>query len=279
MMPLEQVRQQLETLGLLDAAAVLENRLDRASHDGISYVEFLQDLLRVETQARRERYLKARLRLAHFPAVKRLEDFDWAFQPSIDARQIQALASLAFVAEATNILFLGPPGVGKSHLAIALGMKAVEAGFGAYFVTADRLLQDLEQAYHEHRLERRMRVYLSPKVLIVDEFGYLPLSRVAATLFFQLVSARYERGSLILTSNKGFADWGDVLGDPVIATAILDRLLHHSHVVNIRGDSYRLKDKKRAGVWGTPPAAPASPGDSLGGSNLVGASGSNFDRR
>ena len=278
MIPLEQVRQQLEALGLMDAAAVLDNRLDSASHDGISYVEFLQGLLGVETQARRERYLKARLRLAHFPAVKRLEDFDWAFQPSIDARQIQALASLAFVAEATNILFLGPPGVGKSHLAIALGMKAVEAGFGAYFVTADRLLQDLEQAYHEHRLERRMRVYLSPKVLIVDEFGYLPLSRVAATLFFQLVSARYERGSLVLTSNKGFADWGEVLGDPVIATAILDRLLHHSHVVNIRGDSYRLKDKKRAGVWASP-ATPASSRDSLGGSNFVGGSGSNLDRR
>jgi len=272
MMPLAQVRQQLETLGLMDAAAVLENRIDSARHDGVSYVDFLRDLLAVESQARRERYLKARLRLAHFPAVKRLEDFDWTFQPSIDARQIQTLASLAFVAEATNILFLGPPGVGKSHLAIALGMKAVEAGFGAYFVTADRLLQDLEQAYHERRLERRMRVYLSPKLLIVDEFGYLPLSRVAATLFFPLVSARYERGSLILTSNKGFADWGDVLGDPVIATAILDRLLHHSHVVNIRGDSYRLKDKKRAGVWASA-ATPASARGAAGGSNFSGEMG------
>lgn len=278
MFPLEQVHQQREMLGLLDAGAVLENRLDQASHENLSYVEFLHGLLQVELQARRERYLKARLRLAHFPAIKRLEDFDWTFQPSIDMRQIQSLASLAFVAEATNILFLGPPGVGKSHLAISLGLKAVEAGFGAYFVTADRLLQDLEKAYHEHRLDRRMRVYLAPKVLIVDEFGYLPLSRVAATLFFQLVSARYERGSFILTSNKGFADWGDVWGDPVIATAILDRLLHHSHVVNIRGDSYRLKDKKRAGVW-TAPAIPASPGDSAGGSNSVGASGSNLDRR
>lgn len=193
MRALEQVRQQLETLGLMDAATVLENRLDSASHDAVSYVEFLQGLLGVETQARRERYLKARLRLAHFPVVKRLDDFDWAFQPSMDARQIRALASLAFVAEATNILFLGPPGVGKSHLAIALGMTAVEAGFGAYFVTADRLLQDLEQAYHEHRLERRMRVYLSPKVLIVDELGYLPLSRVAATLFFQREGVSFSR--------------------------------------------------------------------------------------
>lgn len=278
MTPIEQVRQSLETLGLMDAAAVLANRLDHATHEGLSPLEFLQSLLQVETQARRERYLKARLRLAHFPVVKRLEDFDWAFQPSIDARQIQGLASLAFVTEATNILFLGPPGVGKSHLAIALGLKAVEAGFGAYFVTADRLLQDLEQAYHEHRLERRMRVYLAPKVLIVDEFGYLPLSRVAATLFFQLVSARYERGSLLLTSNKGFGDWGEVLGDPVLATAILDRLLHHAHVVNIRGDSYRLKDKKRAGVWASP-AAPTSLGESAGGSILTGASGSNLNRR
>ncbi len=147
------------------------------------------------------------------------------------------------------------PGVGKTHLGVALALKAIEAGQGVYFVRAHELLEDLRRAQSEHRLDRRMRVYLAPKVLIIDEFGVWPYDRVAATALFALISARYERGSIILTSNKGFAEWGDVLGDPVIATAILDRLLHHSHVINIRGDSYRLREKKRAGLFASPAQA------------------------
>lgn len=243
---------QLATLELKEVAQVLESHLEAAAKGEVAYVDFLTDLLDVEIQARRERYLKARTRLAHFPFPKRLEDFDFAFQPAIDERQIRDLETLTFVVEAANVILLGPPGVGKTHLAVALGMEAIHKGFGVYFVTADKLVRDLERAHEEKRLDRRMRVYLAPKVLIVDEFGYLPLSRVGATMFFQLVSARYERGSIILTSNKGFAEWGEALGDPVIATAILDRLLHHSHVVNIRGESYRLKEKKRAGLLSSP---------------------------
>jgi DNA replication protein DnaC len=252
-----QAQAQLEQLGLNESAAVLEARLDEAARKELSYADFLVDLLAVETGARRERYLVTRTKLAHFPFRRTLDGFDFRFQPSIDERQVRELASLAFAAEAANVILLGPPGVGKTHLAVALGVEAIERGYGVYFVKAQDLLDDLRRAYAEQRLDRRMRVYLAPKVLIVDEFGVWPYDRTAATLLFALVSARYERGSLILTSNKGFAEWGDVLGDPVVATAILDRLLHHSHVLNIRGESYRLKEKRKAGLFGRSAVSPS----------------------
>jgi len=248
---LEQARAYLEQLNLTEAAGVLDSRLEMAAQKELSYADFLVDLLSIEAAARRERYLKTRTRMAHLPFHRTLEQFDFSFQPSIDERQVRELATLTFVTDAANVILLGPPGVGKTHLAVALGIKAIEAGFGVYFVRAHELLEDLRLAQSEHRLERRMRVYLAPKVLIIDEFGVWPYDRTAATALFALISARYERGSVILTSNKGFAEWGDVLGDTVIATAILDRLLHHSHVLNIRGESYRLREKKRAGLFGS----------------------------
>ncbi len=254
MIALEKARTYLEQLGMAEAASVLESRLESASHKQLPYADFLADLLGVESAARRERYLKTRTRLAHLPYLRTLDQFEFSFQPSIDERQVKELASLSFVAEAANLLLLGPPGVGKTHLAVALGIKAIEQGYGVYFVRAHELLEDLRLAQAEHRLDRRMRVYLAPKVLIIDEFGVWPYDRMAATALFSLISARYERGSVILTSNKGFAEWGEVLGDTVLATAILDRLLHHSHVLNIRGDSYRLREKKRAGLFGLPQA-------------------------
>ncbi len=250
MIAIEQARTYLEQLGLAEAAMVLESRLETAARKQVPYAEFLADLLSAESAARRERYLRTRTRLAHLPYLRTLEQFQFSFQPSVDERQVRELAALSFVAEAANLLLLGPPGVGKTHLAVALGIRAIEAGYGVYFVRAHDLIEDLRLAQAEHRLDRRMRVYLAPKVLIIDEFGVWPYDRMAATALFTLVSARYERGSIILTSNKGFAEWGEVLGDTVLATAILDRLLHHSHVLNIRGESYRLKEKRRAGLFG-----------------------------
>ena len=254
MIALEQARHYLEQLGLAQAAAVLDSRLEAAAQREAPYAELLADLLGAEAAARRARYLTTRTRLAHLPFQRTLAQFDFAFQPSVDERQVRELATMAFVADAANVLLLGPPGVGKTHLAVALGLQAIEQGHGVYFARAHDLMEDLRRAQAEHRLDRRLRVYLAPKVLIIDEFGVWPYDRSAATALFTLISARYERGSVILTANKGFAEWGEVLGDSVVATAILDRLLHHSHVLNIRGESYRLREKKRAGLFASAPA-------------------------
>lgn len=241
-----------DALGLTEIDHLVEAQLELAAREQPSYADFLNGLLVAEVQARRARYLKTRTRLAHLPYSKSLEQFDFGFQPSIDERQIRELQTLRFVHEASNVIFLGPPGVGKTHLSIALALEAIQAGFGAYFITAHDLVTDLGAAYRERRLEKRLRIYLAPRVLIIDEMGYLPLDELGATIFFQLVSARYERGSILLTSNKSYGDWGSVFGDPIIATAILDRLLHHSSTINIRGESYRLKERRKAGLLSHP---------------------------
>jgi len=248
----ERLQGALNGLGLKAIEARLEGLLEQAAKKDPSYADFLDQLLGCEVEARRSRYLRARLQLAHLPFLKTFDQFEFGFQPSIDERQIRELRTLRFIHEASNVIFLGPPGVGKTHLSVALAEAAIQAGFGAYFITAHDLVHDLGRAYREGRLDRRMRVYLAPKVLIIDEMGYLPLDELGATIFFQLVSARYERGSIILTSNKSYGDWGSIFGDPIIATAILDRLLHHSTTINIRGESYRLKDRRRAGLLPRP---------------------------
>ena len=252
MTAIERIQAALQGLGLKAVEARLEGLLEQASKKEPSYADFLDELLSCEVDARRSRYLRARLQLAHLPFLKNFDHFEFGFQPSIDERQIRELRTLRFIHEASNVIFLGPPGVGKTHLSVALAEAAIQAGFGAYFMTAHDLVHDLGRAYREGRLDRRMRVYLAPKVLIIDEMGYLPLDDLGATIFFQLVSARYERGSIILTSNKSYGDWGSIFGDPIIATAILDRLLHHSTTINIRGESYRLKDRRRAGLLPRP---------------------------
>ena len=259
---LERLHAALGTLQLTEADALLEGHLEAAAGQERTYADFLCPLLEAEVEARRARTLLVRMRMAGFPTVKTLGQFDFAFQPSVDERQVQELATLRFVSEVSNVVLLGPPGVGKTHLAIALAVAAIEGGHSAAFVTAHHLVTDLGKAAREGKLETRLRHYLKPKVLIVDEVGYLPLDALGATIFFQLVSARYERGSILLTSNKSYADWGQVFGETTIATAILDRLLHHSTTINIRGESYRLKERKRAGLLSGPLAAP-EPGKKL----------------
>lgn len=257
MTPLEALRHQLAGLGLHQAEAVLEAHLESAAKEERSYADFLAGLLECETLARRERHLQTQMRMAHLPCRKTLHDFDFTFQPSLDRRQIRDLQTLRFVHEASNVLFLGPPGVGKTHLSIALAVEAIQAGFSAYFLNTYELMSDLRRAAQEQRLHRRMGVYLRPKVLVVDEMGYVPMDGDAARLFFQLVSARYEKGSLILTSNKSYGEWDSIFGDAVLATAILDRLLHHSTTINIRGESYRLKERRKAGLLSPPNSIPS----------------------
>jgi len=252
MIELEQARARLHELGLEQAALQLDAQLEAASREQSTYLAFLNHLLDVETSERQKRNLEVRTKLAHLPYRKTLDEFDFAFQPSIDERLIRELATMSFISRNENVLFLGPPGVGKSHLAVALANEAIHQGVSVYFVSMSYMMEDLRKAYTENRLDKRLRVYLRPRMLVIDEVGYLPLDNIAANLFFQVVSARYERGSILLTSNKSFGEWGELVGDPILATAILDRLLHHCHVINIRGNSYRLKEKMRTGIYGTP---------------------------
>nr|BAH89570.1 ISChy4 transposition helper protein [uncultured bacterium] len=260
---LDRIRGALVGLKMPRALETLDHTVQQLEKGEITAIEAIDGLLSEEYATRETRRIDVALRTAKLLPVKTLEGFDFGFQPSLDRERIAALAQLDFIHRAEVVHFLGPPGTGKSHLATALGVAAVKAGRSVYRATLADLIVALGQAEREGRLADKIRFYMRAALLIVDEIGYLPITPGGANLFFQLVNARYEKGAMILTSNRGFAEWGEVFGDPVVATALLDRLLHHAVVIQIEGASYRLRahadlipEHVRANAPITPPPPP-----------------------
>jgi DNA replication protein DnaC len=240
----ERLKENLAYLKLNRILEVVDSHNRLAQEKELSYTDYLDGLMAEEAVFRADKGSRTRMKMAHFPVIKTIEQFDYSFQPSLDKRKVEELFTLRFISQRENVLLLGPPGVGKTHLAIALGVKACEQGHRVYFTTISDMVGKLRAAQADQSFEKTLQLLNIPAVLILDEIGYLPLDREGSHLFFRLVSQRYEKNSIILTSNKSFGEWGSIFADTVMASAILDRLLHHSTSFNIRGESYRLKEKK-----------------------------------
>jgi len=237
----ERIRAQLADLKMPGALEALDGILARIDGGQLGGADALEALLGAQINLRNTRRLVAAMRSSRLPAVKTLSDFDFTFQPSLKREQLDSLHTLGFIERRENVIFLGPPGVGKTHLAISLAIAAAQSGRRVYYGTLADLITSLEEAQAAGRLSQRLKTLVFPSLLVVDELGYLPISRTGAMLFFQLMSRRYERASTALTSNKSFEEWGEVFGDDVMASALIDRLVHHCHIVNIRGNSYRMR--------------------------------------
>jgi DNA replication protein len=244
----ERLHNNLQYLKLNTIEDLLDNFLEIAARDNKTTMEVLDYLFEQEKKHREAVAIERRMKSAVFPVKKTLEEFDFEFQKSIDKKIIEDLTTLRFVYNSENVAFLGPPGVGKSHLAIALGIEAVKAGISVYFTNTGNLIERLKTANQEGMLEKKLRDLMKYKVLIIDEIGYLPFDEEGAHCLFQLISRRYEKSSMILTSNKSYGEWGEIFKDHVIAAAVLDRVLHYSTTINIRVESYRLKERKKQGI-------------------------------
>jgi DNA replication protein DnaC len=244
----ERLHNNLEYLKLNTVEELLDNYLEIAARDRKTTMEVLDYLFEQEKKHREYAAIERKMKTAVFPVKKTMDEFDFEFQSSIDKKVIEDLATLRFVYNAENVVLLGPPGVGKSHLAIALGIEAVKAGISVYFTNTGNLIERLKIANREGILENKLKGLMKFKVLIIDEMGYLPFDEEGAHCLFQLISRRYEKSSTIFTSNKSYGEWGEVFKDHVIAAAVLDRILHHCTTINIKGESYRLKERKKQGI-------------------------------
>jgi len=231
----------LADLAMPGSLEVIDSLMERLDKGTVSAAEAMEQLIGAQVVLKRQRRLSIALQSSKLQSVKKLDTFDFSFQPSIDRTQILSLHELTFIDRKENVIFLGPAGVGKTHLAISLAVTAMERGYKVYFSTLSNLVLLLAEAERQGRLREKLAFLKNPALLVVDEIGYLPIPDSGTNLFFQVVNTRYEKGSMILTANKSFKEWGEVFGDPIAASAMLDRLLHHCHLVNIRGNSYRLR--------------------------------------
>jgi DNA replication protein DnaC len=254
----DRIRAQLADLKMPGALEALDEVLTRVDGGGVTASEAIEQLLGSQIMLRNNRRLQAAMRSSRLPAIKTLDDFDFSFQPSIKREQVDSLHELGFLERKENVIFLGPPGVGKTHLAISLAIAAAQSGRRVYYGALADLITSLEEAKTAGQLGCRLKILTYPSLLVIDEIGYLPVSQTGAMLFFQLINRRYERASTVLTSNKGFEEWGQILGDEVMAAALIDRLLHHCHIVNIRGNSYRMRQHTDLSkILHSPPAEPS----------------------